>query len=212
MTRWARMLVVTASVMGGTVVGGAPDLAQAALVTQLDFTNGAANWSGKPERIAGRLFDRGGSIVMGDYQSDIVEIVRGRKTYSLFTSGLWGAPAPSATIAGNAITVDLSSLFVGWRRGDEMRLWNIGGQATGLYDPQTSEFLLSWTHLFEGGKHDEKRRHWGDTSATFFLQGKVTVASAAVAIPATLVLYGSGLFSLGTWTWLRRRRMTAGAA
>ncbi len=208
MTYWMRGVVVAMAIMGGTVISGACGAAQAALVTQLDFTSGAANWSGKPERIAERLFDQGGSITMGAYQSDIVEIMRGRKTYSLFTSGLWGAPAPSATIAGNTLTVDLSSLFVGWRRGDEMRLWNIGGQATGLYNPQTSEFYLSWTHVFEGGTHRDRRGFWGDKTATFFLQGKVV----ATAIPATLLLYGSGLVGLGSWSWWRRRSLMRAAA
>ena len=88
---------------------------------------------------------------MGSYQSmsDIVDpIMRGHKTFSLFTSGLNGAPSPAATIDGSSITVDLSSLYFGWTRGSEVRAWNIGGLATGVFNSQTSEFSLSWNHLF----------------------------------------------------------------
>lgn len=164
-------------------------------VLQLEFTGGAANWGGTRGRILDRLLDQGGTLTMGHYQSwaDISDPIRqGHKTYSLFTSGFLGGPAPSATIEGMSITMDLSSLFLGWQRGDEIHAWNIGGTAKGLFNPQTSEFQLSWDHLFNGQKHDRMR----DNIGTFFLQGTAVVgAPAAVPIPATgwMFLTGVGL-------------------
>ena len=49
-----------------------------------------------------------------------------------------GASAPSATINGSSLSVDLSSLFFGWSRGSEVRAWNIGGLAQGLFNPETN--------------------------------------------------------------------------
>src|SRR5262245_14508894 len=144
--------------------------ADALSVTSLDFTSGAVNWDGRHGQILDRLFAEDGSISIGSYQSmsDIVDpITRGHKTFSLFTSGLSGAPAPSVRISGASISVDLSSLYLGWTNGNEVRAWNIGGMATGVINPQTSEFSLSWDHLFNErfgkGKHDMM---W-DHSATF---------------------------------------------
>ena len=202
-------IVTSVLAMGALLVGltgGVVSHAEAALVTQLDFTGGAVSWNGPHERKLERLFDREGTIKMGEYQgwSDIVDpISRGRKSFSLFTSGVFGAPAPSATIHGNSITLDLSSLFFGMRRGDELRAWNIGGQAKGLFNPETSEFCLSWKNLFD----DRSKHKFHENVGTFFLQGKAIVGTpAAVAIPASVFLYGTGLFGVGSWTWLKRRR------
>src|SRR5262245_32693895 len=129
-------LAMTVWAMGLTAVGGGINAAEAALVTQLDFTSGAVNWTGQHSRMLDRLFGQDGQILMGQYQAlgQIVDpITKGHKTFSLFTSGMTGAPAPSATINGNSISVDLSSLFIGWQRGDQIRAWNIGGQATGMF-------------------------------------------------------------------------------
>jgi hypothetical protein len=187
--------------------------AEAMPVTSLDFTSGAVNWDGRHGRILDRLFDQNGSITMGSYQSmsDIVDpISRGQKTFSLFTSGLNGAPVPSATIDGSSISVDLSSLYFGWTNGSEVRAWNIGGMATGLFNPQTSEFSLSWNHLFNErfgkGKHDMM----GDRSATFFLQGTADVAQAPVALSASVVFYATGLALMGGLLWRKSRGALAG--
>ena len=215
------VLATTVWAMCLTAAGGLINSADAALVTQLDFTSGAVNWTGPHSRILDRLFGQDGQILMGQYQSvgQIVDsITRGHKTFSLFTSGMTGAPAPSATINGNSITVDLSSLFFGWQRGDQIRAWNIGGQATGLFNPQTSEFSLSWDHVFnngnhhnENGNHDHNKSFAGAQQtnghpATFLLQGTAILQSAPVAIPAAVYLYATGVFGLGSWSWLSRRR------
>jgi hypothetical protein len=71
---------VLAAVMGGglLLMGGALDNADAALVTQLDFSMGAANWGGKQGRAADRLLGQGGTITLGSYQAwgDITDPVR----------------------------------------------------------------------------------------------------------------------------------------
>ena len=194
------MSLMVAGLLSG---GGVAESVEAAIVTQLDFTSGAVNWVGPNGRMLDRLFGQEGTITMGSFQSmtEIVDpITRGHRTFSLFTSGLSGAPVPSATITGNTITMDLTSLFFGWQRGDEIRTWNIGGQATGQFNPGNSEFILSWEHIFNAGRG---RNHgMGDRIATFYLQGTV----AAVPIPATVFLYGTGMFGVGSWAWLIRRR------
>ncbi len=189
--------------------------AEALSVTSLDFTSGAVNWDGRHGRILDRLFDQNGSLTMGSYQSmsDIVDpIKRGRKTFSLFTSGLNGAPAPSATINGASISVDLSSLYFGWTRGSEVRAWNIGGLAKGLFNSQTSEFSLYWEHLFDrkGGQwnHDSMR----DRSATFFLQGTAVVAQAPVALSASLMFFATGLALIGGFLWRKSGAALIGTA
>ena len=186
--------------------------AEALSVTSLDFTSGAVNWDGRHGRILDRLFAQDGSIAIGSYQSmsDIVDpITRGHKTFSLFTSGLNGAPAPSVSINGASISVDLSSLYLGWTHGDEVRAWNIGGIATGVINPQTSEFFLSWDHLFNErfgkGKHDMMH----DRSATFFLQGTADVAQAPVPLSASFMFYSIGLVLMGgLYWWNSRSRLT----
>jgi len=178
--------------------------AEAVSVTSLDFTSGAVSWDGRHSRILDRLFAQDGSITMGSYQSmsEMVDpITRGHKTFSLFTSGLNGAPAPSASINGASISVDLSSLFSGVSRGDHFRAWNIGGMATGLFNPETSEFSLSWRHLFDEGAYKEKnewtRERSHDRMATFFLQGTAVMAQTSVPLSASAVYYTIGLALMG---------------
>jgi hypothetical protein len=163
------------------------------LVTQLELTGGSVDYDGRFSRKLDRLFDQPGQLVMNEYQpiGDIVpSITKGHRTFSLFTSGFNGAPAPSAVIDGSSITVDLSSLFFGVSRGDHFKVWNIGGMATGMFDPETLEFCLSWEHLFGD-------RHWGGP-ATFSLQGKVItgVSTAPVPLAQALVFFVTGLVIL----------------
>jgi len=199
---------------------GFADRAEALTVTSLDFTSGAVNFDGRFGRILDQLFAEKGTITMGSYQSmsDIVDpITRGHKTFFLFTSGLSGAPAPSATINGSSMSVDLTSLFFGWTRGSggQIHAWIIGGMATVLFNPQTDEFSLSWDHLFKErhdkwihGKHESMKNH----EATFFLQGTAVVSQAPVALSASLIFYVTGLGLFGGLFWRKARAIRAEAA
>jgi hypothetical protein len=186
--------------------------AQAVVVTQLDLTGGSSTYDGKFHRVLDRLIDQDGTIVMGQYQPvpDIVSpITKGHKTFSLFTSGVNGAAAPSATIDGSSITVDFSSLFFGVSRGDSLRAWNIGGVAHGLFNPETSEFMLSWNHIFDHERFKGKHG-WSDDDRAdrFFLQGRVIgldVSPAPVPLPASFVLFVTGLaVGVSLLSWNRR--------
>jgi hypothetical protein len=214
MKRSHRMLVGSMVVLVLCLMG-LEGRAEAMTVTSLDFTSGAVNWDGRHGQILDRLFAQDGSITMGSYQSmsDIVDpITRGHKTISLFTSGLNGAPSPSATIDGFSITVDLSSLYAGWTRGSEVRAWNIGGMATGLFNPQTNEFSLSWNHLFNERFGKGGHGTMGDRSATFFLQGTADIGQTPVALSASAVFYMTGLALMGGLLWRKSRLTLAGTA
>lgn len=190
--------------------------AHAMVVTQLDLTGGSSSYDGRFHRVLDRLLDREGTILIGQYQPapEIVSpITKGQKTFSLFTSGVNGASAPSATISGSSITVDLSSLFFGVTRGDSLRAWNIGGLARGVFNPETSEFSISWTHVF--GNEAFKGRHaWlhDDRTARFFLQGTAGFEPNPVPLPASLVLFVSGFAGIGGLVWRKRPAQTIGAA
>ena len=212
MKRSQGLLVASTGVLVLCLMGFA-GRAEALSVTSLDFTSGAVNWDGRHGQILDRLFAQDGSIKLGSYQSmsDIVDpIMRECKTFSLFTSGLNDAPSPTATIDGSSITVDLSSLYFGWTRGSEVRAWNIGGLATGLFNPQTSEFFLSWDRLFDD--KFGKDTNMGDRSATFFLQGTAGVEQAPVALSASAMFFATGLALMGGFFWWKFRGTPAGFA
>lgn len=182
--------------------------AEAMIATPWEFPRGVAAGERRHDRHLDRLLGQPATLQLDDYQAigEIVpSITKGRQTLSLFTAGLGGAPPPRATIAGSSITVDLSSLFVSLARthGDGQRIVNIGGLATGTYDPDTRAFSLTWEHLFDGRKHERVR--------IFTLKGIVASGPEPVAIPAAAVLYTTGLFGLGSWAWRRRRRSPAAA-
>lgn len=227
--RWGSLScgLIVVGVLAGWAVPG-----HAMTVTTLDITEGSVNYKGRFQHVLNRLLDQGGVVKMGEYQpiGEIVpSITKGRATFSIFTAGFNGAPPPSATVDGSSIAADLSSLFFAVSRGDSIRLWNIGGQAAGTFDPETSQFTLSWKdpvprafgsrsvweHFL--GKGDGKERwdgngvwrHARSREATFILEGTAIVGGAPtpVPIPASLVLYVGGLFGLGAWGWLRQRRV-----
>jgi len=225
-TGFVLLVLTILGVLAGWTVPG-----QAMTVTELEITDGSMKYGGKLQSVLNRLLGEGGDIQIGQYQPmGTIEppITRGHQTFSLFTSGMQGASAPSAVISGSAITVDLSSLYLGASRGGHFEAWNIGGQATGTFDPQTSHFTLSWqdpvSDLFGRPQSDFHAsrgylwehfqglwRHSHSRNATFTLEGTAIVGGAPtpVPIPASLALYVGGLFGLGSWGWLSRRRSRA---
>ena len=197
---WVAMGVFS---LGLTLAGPA----QAAMMSQVELTGGAVNYDGKYHMMMDRVLGQEGTLKLGQFQA-IGELLpsldKACETYSLFTSGFTGEAAPTATISGSSISIDLSSLFFGISRGDSHKTWNIGELATGQYNPETKEFTVSWEHLFEGGKQEGL--------ATFFLKGIAEMGTQPVAIPASLVLYATGLFGAGSLTWWRKRTLVASAA
>lgn len=194
-----RFVLFLAIGLAGTALPVAAPV-QATMLGQLELTGGAVNYDGKYSQMMDRLLGQEGTLRLGQFQAigDLVpSIDKACETYSLFTSGFTGESAPTATISGSSISVDLSSLFFGASRGDFHKTWNIGELATGQYNPATREFTVSWDHLFEGGKHAGL--------ATFFLRGVADIGTHPVAIPASLVLYATGLFGLSSWTWWKKR-------
>ena len=168
------------------------------LVTQLELTGGSADYDGRFSKKLERLFDQPGQLVMNEYQpiGDIVpSITKGHGTFSLFTSGFNGAPAPFAVIDGSSITIDLSSLFFGISRGDHFKVWNIGAMATGTFNPDTLEFSLTWERLFGD-------RSKGDP-ATFSIQGKVISGGSPAPVPLAqaFVFFVTGLVILMGIRW-----------
>lgn len=168
------------------------------LVTKLELTGGSIDYDGGFSHKLGRLLGQPGQLVMNDYQpiGDLVpSILRGDQTYSLFTSGFNGRPAPSAVIDGSSITVDLSSLFYGVSHGDHSEIWNIGGTATGTFDPDTLNFSLTWEHLL-GDRHK-------DDPATFSIQGKVISGGSPAPVPLAqaFVFFVTGLVILMGIRW-----------
>lgn len=198
-------LVIVGALVGWAVPG------QAMTVTALDIADGSARYHGRFDRVLDRLLDQGGVVKMGEYQpiGDIVpSIIRGRTTFSLFTSGFNGAPPPSATIDGSTIAADLSSLFLAVSRGNSIQLWNIGGQAGGTFDPETSRFKLLWNDQVPRG-FSRWHSDFHSREAIFILNGTAVVGGAPtpVPIPASQVLYVTGLLGLGSWVWLKRNQV-----
>ena len=211
MKRFLSMTILGLAVSMAQVVPAA----EAMVVTQLELTGGGSTYEGRFHLVLDRLLDREGAILIGQYQPapDIVSpITKRHTTFSLFTSGVNGAPAPSATINGSSITVDLSSLFFGVSRGDHLRAWKIGGIAQGVFNPETSEFMLSWNRAFDhgrfGGKYVWPRE---DRTARFFLQGTAIFDQTPVPVPAAFTLFASGLAGIGGWIWQTRRTLATGA-
>src|SRR5215510_10659090 len=138
--------------------------AQAAIVTQLDITNGEIDLKFGSHGHVSSTFTQNGQLVMEQYQPlpNIFTLAHiGPFTFSIFTSSgnpVLDLPPPSGMTSGSTMTVDLSSLFVGvdipqcagWTHHETVQSWNIGGNATGTFNETTNAFDISWTHSFTG--------------------------------------------------------------
>jgi hypothetical protein len=176
-----------------------PTTSQAAVVTQLDITGGSVNLNfGSLGSVTGN-FTQNGQLVMGQFQplpNVFDPITLSHLTFSIFTNngGALNLPAPTAQTSGATMTANLQSLFAsvastGWswvNTNPAMASLNIGGLASGTFHDTTNAFNISWTHAFTGVPFL--------TSGNFSLQG--TAQLAAVPLPASALLFGSGLLGL----------------
>lgn len=193
LTRTLAMGIVSAWFFIGTP-------AHAVTVTHLEITRGAVNFDGPNQDALDQLLAQDGVMQMGRFQGIgnlVPTISRSNETYGLFTSGFSGAPAPSAVITDSFIKVDLSSLFFSVNQGTAYQLWNIGTVVTGLYNPTSKEFALSWDRVFDGNGQPAQ--------ASFFLNGLVHFDSDVqpVPLPAAAWLFMSGVAGVAA---LARRR------
>jgi len=166
--------------------------AHADTVSQLDITGGSLSLNlGAIGSLSGN-FTQNGTLAMGQFQPppDIFPpIPIDGHTFSIFTASSGGLYAPpSAQISGTTVTADLSSLFAGIAGPVINATLNIGGLATGTYDPNTGQFSLSWQHVYVDV-----------SSFTMNLQGTTEVAP--VPLPAALGLFATGILALALLGW-----------
>lgn len=177
-----KSLVRNLVLVGTVFMSGAQ--AMAATVTQLNITGGSVNMNfGSMGSISGS-FQQSGTMQMGQYQSNFLQNVPIDGHQFAFTTsagGLGNLAAPTAQTNGSAITADLSSLFATFT-GPLSGELNIGGLATGTYDPLTGHFTLSWTRVINVD------------SMSFDLVGGADVAP--VPVPAAAGLFATGLLGL----------------
>jgi hypothetical protein len=181
-------LAVAAALLG-TCAG-----AQAAMVTQLNITGGSINMNfGALGSISGSL-PQLGTLVMGTFQAapdNSLPVLVDGHIFEFSTQSQGGLfAAPSAQTSGTAMTADLSSLFAGITGPLLTGSLNIGGLATGTYDPLSGHFSVSWTRVFD------------IASADFGLEGTADVTP--VPLPAAAGMFASGLASLVAWSARRR--------
>ncbi len=112
----------------------------------------------------------------------------------LFAGGaglLPGGPVPTGTVDGDTgvLAVDLSSWFANHFAKDQ----NLGGSATGVWDPLTLDYTLSWTATLTQGM-------FAGNTVTWTLAGD----ASPVPVPAPFVLLASGLAAIGIGAKRRR--------
>jgi hypothetical protein len=174
---------------------------QAMTVNQLNITGGSLALSVGSLQSPAANFTTTGTIVMGAYQPppNVVDpFTAAGHTFALTTHpGLDPnnpLAAPSGTVNGSSISVDLSSLFAqitGPLVPNGNAFLNIGNQlpglATGTYDQGTGAFEISWLHLFNNPVPFM-------SGIDITLNGSTGVAP--IPLPASVLLFGTGLLGL----------------
>lgn len=165
-------------------------LAHAALVTQVEVTSSIVDLSfDRLDRVD--IYDRDGLLVMGQFQPlpyVFPSVAVDPLTFSIFTSGLGGDPAPTAQTSGTAFSIDLRSLLAvatgPWIENQRL----IGGLAAGLSERNIDGLQLSWPPIFLGAGAPLLQ------SGAFSVHGRAQVER--VPVPAAVILFGSGLFGI----------------
>lgn len=137
-------------------------------------------------------------IIMGSYQTDIIQVSNGSNSASIYTSGDFGAAAPSGTVddVAGTIAVDFSSLRANLTLGGyvlDTELWPLTTVLDiGTFSPTDNSYSMSWLETINvSGLNYEI----GVT-----LNGNVSL----VPLPAAIWLIGSGLFTLVGFSARRR--------
>ena len=140
-----KLIVVLALLVlhAGPVAGAA----FASLISQLDISGGSVALSIGQAQFGPHSFSTQGTLLLGQFQPpphiiDPVNLPLGHEL-QFVTDGMQGQYAPpSANVTGNAINVDLNSLFMKFSgpivqkaTGGNMAFLHIGGNATGTFDP-----------------------------------------------------------------------------
>jgi hypothetical protein len=143
-------------------------------------------------------------ITMGEYQDPIVQLIGGRYTARIYSTGAFGMPAPSGsvdTVAGT-INVDFSSLRASATSPYgllDMPLWPITNPPSGgTYNPGTGAYTLTWSNPYSVLVGESII----SGTASVSLSGTATL----VPVPAALWLLGSGILGLAG---IARRRRTS---
>ncbi|VAW70458.1 hypothetical protein MNBD_GAMMA09-2148 [hydrothermal vent metagenome] len=136
-------------------------------------------------------------ITMGSFQTSILAVSSPDYSLNIYSTGDFGAPAPSGTVDGTSINVDFSSL-----RGNlvfsgntyDFGLWPVNTALDyGTYDPLTNAFNIGWT--------ESLALDFGTAILDISLQGNLTT----VPVPAAIWLFGSGMLALFGFSQRRRK-------
>jgi len=140
-------------------------------------------------------------ITMGSFQSSIFSVSSTDFSLNIYSTDLYGAPAPSGSVDGTAITVDFSSL-----RGNltyqsntfDFELWPLTTALDyGTFDPLNNGFSIGWTETLSLDLSS-----WFSTTAVLDvnLQGNLTT----VPLPAAIWLFASGMLTIFGFTCRRK--------
>lgn len=137
-----------------------------------------------------------GANLVGDYVTPIFDTVIMGDSQLLYTAAanlnpkgigpaagtIPGGPVPSGTLDAilGSITVDMSSWFAAHHAMDQ----NLGGTATGSWDPVTKDYEMSWSATLTQGQQMGNQVTW-------------TLTGSAIPEPAGTALFLSGLGLLG---------------